>query len=32
VARLPRPHQPTAEELEAHAEFIARLNDPMWEK
>ncbi len=32
VARLPRPHQPTAEELAAHAEFIARLNDPMWEK
>ncbi|NKB20357.1 MAG: DNA polymerase III subunit epsilon [Alphaproteobacteria bacterium] len=32
VARVPRPHQPTAEELAAHAEFIARLNDPMWEK
>lgn len=32
VARAPRPHDPTAEELAAHAEFIARLNDPMWEK
>ncbi|MBK20516.1 MAG: DNA polymerase III subunit epsilon [Rhodospirillaceae bacterium] len=32
VARAPRPHQPTAEELAAHAEFIARLNDPMWNK
>jgi DNA polymerase-3 subunit epsilon len=32
VARVPRPHDPTAEELAAHAEFIARLNDPMWEK
>ncbi len=32
VARAPRPHQPTAKELAAHAEFVARLNDPMWEK
>ena len=32
VARAPRPHDPTAEELAAHAEFIARLNDPMWKK
>lgn len=32
VARVPRPHQPTAKELAAHAEFIARLNDPLWEK
>jgi len=32
VIRLPRPHQPTAEELTAHAEFIARLKNPMWNK
>jgi DNA polymerase III subunit epsilon len=32
ATRAPRPHQPTAEELASHAEFIARLNDPMWEK
>jgi len=32
VARAPRPHDPTSEELAAHAEFIARLNDPMWGK
>lgn len=26
----PRPHQPTAAELAAHAEFIDRLDDPVW--
>ena len=29
--RAPRPHAPTAEELAAHAAFIARLKDPIWE-
>lgn len=32
IERLPRPHEPSAEELTAHAEFIARLKDPIWEK
>ena len=32
IKRLPRPHQPTAEELTAHAEFLARLKNPVWEK
>ncbi len=29
-ARAPRPHQPGAEELAAHAAFIGRLDDPVW--
>lgn len=28
--RLPRPHAPSAEELAAHAAFIAKLDDPVW--
>jgi DNA polymerase-3 subunit epsilon len=32
IIRAPRPHDPTAEELAAHADFVARLNDPMWGK
>jgi len=32
IKRLPRPHQPTAEELKAHAEFLGRLKNPVWEK
>lgn len=28
--RPPRPHAPSAEELTAHAAFIARLKDPVW--
>jgi DNA polymerase-3 subunit epsilon len=30
--RAPRPHAPTAEELEAHRTFIQTLNDPIWLK
>ena len=29
--RPPRPHAPSPEELAAHAAFIARLKDPVWE-
>jgi DNA polymerase-3 subunit epsilon len=29
-ARAPRPHEPTAEELAAHAAFLARLKEPLW--
>ncbi|WP_142849174.1 DNA polymerase III subunit epsilon [Telmatospirillum sp. J64-1] len=29
-ARPPRPHAATAEELEAHAAFIAKLKNPLW--
>ncbi|TDQ82349.1 DNA polymerase-3 subunit epsilon [Dongia mobilis] len=29
-ARPPRPHAPTAEELAAHAAFVAKLKDPLW--
>ena len=32
IERQPRPHQPTAEELTAHEEFLARLKNPIWEK
>jgi DNA polymerase-3 subunit epsilon len=28
--RPPRPHAPSAEELAAHAEFVASLTDPLW--
>jgi len=28
--RAPRPHSPTAAELEAHAAFVAKLRDPVW--
>lgn len=28
--RPPRPHAPTAEELAAHAAFVAGLKDPLW--
>jgi DNA polymerase-3 subunit epsilon len=30
VARAPRPHEPTADELAAHADFIEKLSDPLW--
>ncbi|MGB1547963.1 MAG: DNA polymerase III subunit epsilon [Alphaproteobacteria bacterium] len=29
--RAPRPHVPSEEELAAHAAFLARLKDPIWE-
>jgi DNA polymerase-3 subunit epsilon len=29
-ARPPRPHAPSAEELERHAAFVARITDPIW--
>ncbi|MFO1038907.1 MAG: DNA polymerase III subunit epsilon [Geminicoccaceae bacterium] len=28
--RAPRPHAPSAEELAAHAAFVAKLDDPIW--
>ena len=28
--RPPRPHAPSAEELAAHAAFVAKLDDPVW--
>ncbi len=30
VARAPRPHAPTPEELAAHQAFLAQLKDPIW--
>ncbi len=30
--RAPRPHEPTAEELVRHAEFVARLKEPLWDR
>ena len=30
--RPPRPHQPSAEELERHAAFVAGLVDPIWHR
>jgi DNA polymerase-3 subunit epsilon len=30
VNRTPRPIQPLAEELEAHAAFLGKLKDPIW--
>jgi DNA polymerase III subunit epsilon len=30
VARVPRPHAPTPEELAAHQAFLAQLKDPIW--
>ena len=29
--RTPRPIDPTVEELAAHAQFLAKLNDPVWQ-
>lgn len=29
-ARAPRPHEPTADELAAHAAFLQKLKDPLW--
>lgn len=29
--RTPRPIEPTVEELAAHADFLAKLNDPVWQ-
>ena len=31
IALAPRPHQPTSDELEKHAEFLRRLKNPLWE-
>lgn len=31
-ARPPRPHEASAEELAAHAAFVAKLKDPLWLK
>lgn len=28
--RSPRPHAPSAEELERHTEFVSKLSDPVW--
>ncbi|HEY1606164.1 MAG TPA: DNA polymerase III subunit epsilon [Allosphingosinicella sp.] len=30
--RPPRPHAPTGEELEAHARFLATIEDPIWNR
>jgi DNA polymerase-3 subunit epsilon len=30
VARAPRPHAPTPDELAAHAAFVAKLENPIW--
>jgi DNA polymerase-3 subunit epsilon len=30
IARPPRPYAPSAEELAAHAAFVAKLDDPVW--
>jgi DNA polymerase-3 subunit epsilon len=30
--RAPRPHRPSAEELARHAEFMARVSQPLWER
>jgi DNA polymerase-3 subunit epsilon len=30
IARPPRPHAPTAEELARHAAFLAAIKDPIW--
>lgn len=30
IYREPRPHEPSAEELAAHAAFLASLKDPLW--
>jgi len=32
VIRPPRPHGPTAAELEAHGAFLARIKNPIWQK
>lgn len=32
IARPPRPHAATAEELAAHAKFLEELTDPLWHK
>ncbi len=31
-ARPPRPHAPSAEELEAHAKLVSTLKDPVWQR
>src|SRR5690606_12281003 len=31
-ARPPRPHAPSAEELERHAAFVAAMKDPIWHR
>jgi len=30
IARIPRPHGPSAEEIEAHVAMLAELNRPLW--
>jgi DNA polymerase-3 subunit epsilon len=30
IARPPRPHEPSAAELEAHAALLERIKDPLW--
>ncbi len=32
IVRPARPHAPSAEELAAHAAFLAKLSDPLWLK
>lgn len=32
IARPPRPHQPSPEELEAHVAFLKQIKDPLWAK
>ncbi|MEM8949970.1 MAG: DNA polymerase III subunit epsilon [Pseudomonadota bacterium] len=32
VARPPRPHAPTAAELEAHQAFLEQIKDPLWHR
>ena len=31
VARSPRPHEASSEELERHAAFVAKLSNPLWD-
>lgn len=31
VRREPRPHAPTAEEIERHRKFVAKISNPLWE-
>ena len=31
VARAPRPHAPSAEEIARHREFVAKIANPLWE-
>lgn len=31
IHRAPRPHEPTAEEIARHREFVAKIANPLWE-